>query len=269
MRKDMHIMNFPYDDFNKCLIDIYIDYYNLYPHLPKMYFDVILTDNLMNYHLKLRPDLREELISSGIESQNDYNGRMVPPKNVGDTISILINKSKIEEYSNDGTMTWLGTFAHEFTHAHDYYRMAVKNNIVSYDTLLSGDYYMFQLWSEFHARIYGYKFLINFHYGNRKDYIKILKDVFDNASITYLDSEKEFIERNVHKTNIMYTIMQMLGRFAVWNEYFPDVYNEKYLSKKFQPYIWITKLFSYLINNKELNMVTDNFSEMTSIISNI
>ena len=57
-------------------------------------------------------------------------------------------------------MTWLGTIAHELTHAIDYYQMARKEKLDCYGPLLkTASYLMFQLWSEYHAKRLGYGFM--------------------------------------------------------------------------------------------------------------
>ena len=50
-------------------------------------------------------------------------------------------------------MTWVGTLAHEYTHALDFYKMAKLEALDSYAPLEDPDrYFLFQQWTEYHAR---------------------------------------------------------------------------------------------------------------------
>lgn len=99
-------------------------YYESYPNMERISVDINFTDDLGKTHCELRSDIKERLIAEGLESQQDCNGRMVAPCSINDTMHILLNTKKVIQYCNDGSMTWVGTFAHELTHAIDFYQMA-------------------------------------------------------------------------------------------------------------------------------------------------
>ena len=81
----------------------------------------------------LSPSPTTSILKEGIQS--DYNGRMVVPESLDDPIHILLNTRKVEEYTNDGSMTWIGTIGHEYTHAIDFYQMARLEELDSYSPL--------------------------------------------------------------------------------------------------------------------------------------
>ena len=108
-------------------------YHSTFPEAMQIPVSVSFTDNLNRTHAELRPDRADLILKEGIQS--DYNGRMVVPESLDDPIHILLNTRKVEEYTNDGSMTWIGTIGHEYTHAIDFYQMARLEELDSYSPL--------------------------------------------------------------------------------------------------------------------------------------
>ena len=146
------------NDIIQTLLELY---YKVFPETPTLSVGVIFTADLNMTHAELRPDKKDQILHSQL--QNDFNGRMVVPDSTMDTIYILLNSAMVKQYTEDGSMTWVGTVGHEFTHAVDFYMMAKKDGLTSYTPLEeSGQYLMFQQWTEYHARKCGYRFLREF-----------------------------------------------------------------------------------------------------------
>ena len=130
-------------------------YFSQNSDAPRIPVNMILTEDMNKTHLEIRPDLAD-LIS---DTDNSYNGRMVAPHSLEDPIFILLNINKVLKYTEDRTLTWVGTIGHELTHAVDYYEMARKTEVETYDSLQDLPHFtLFQLWSEYHARKKGYNF---------------------------------------------------------------------------------------------------------------
>ncbi len=248
---------------------LFLDYYDLYPGMPTIPINIVFTDCLSKSHLELRPDMKDRLLKEGIEKEDDGNGRMVPPHNVGEYINILLNRKRLMEYIDDESSTWRGTFAHELTHAIDYFQMAVKENLNIYDPLSETDgYLMFQLWSEYHARKLGYSFLRNqLHIdsddGNEKERVKHILEV-------ELPFHTKAHYKEYHETNDgirqMYITMQLLGRCSVWCDLFPETFNESALKSIYINTPWIYDIFVFLRQHDTLDRIYSDFESMRLVL---
>lgn len=245
-------------------------YYMLNPTMERIPVNVVLTDNLNRTHCELRPEYRDKLITENDESGNDYNGRMVVPHSITEPISILINTEKIEQYTKDGSLTWIGTISHELTHAIDYYQMARKESLTYYDPLEEiASHQMFQLWSEYHARKLGYMLLRKVHdeFGNldsEQQQIEYIKD-------EEWPSHKDKYYSDYHATedgNLqLYLTMQLLGRYSAWCDLFPDVFNEETLSTEFFFAPWMGHLFSFLRKRETLDTVYPDLDDLRCVLA--
>lgn len=163
----------------------------------------------------------------------------------------------------------LGTFAHELTHAIDFYQMALKENLDYYDPLLATDkYLMFHLWSEYHARKLGYSFLrkqlnVDADVNNEKKMIDYIKN------IEWPNHLKRHYHE-YHKTNNgniqMNDTMQLLGRYAVWSDLFPEEINEPALKEIFINSPWMYNIYTFLRQHNSLDSVYPNFEAMRLIL---
>ena len=257
------------NEFKTVMSRLLIDYYNLYPEASQINFEIILTDDLCKKHLELRPDLKDALLAEGIENENDYNGRTVCPKYVGDTISILVNSHKYKEYTDDKSYTWIGTIAHELTHAVDFSVMASKENLNTYDPLIKREkYLMFQLWTEYHARRVGYSFLryelkVDTDNNSKEERINhIMKKEMPFHMNHFYNDYHSGIDGNKQ----LYLTMQMAGRFSVWCDLFPDIFNDIFLKDTFSQCLWLYNILVFLRNHESLDSVYDCFDEMRLIL---
>lgn len=245
------------------------EYFKLYPTMERIPVEIVFTDNLGATHLKLRPDRKEQLLERGLESDNNYNGRMVVPHKLDDTMYVLLNTQKVIEYTNDKSMTWAGTLAHELTHAIDYYQMARKESLESYDPLEeTTSYSMFQLWSEYHARKLGYRFL--------REMLGVDKDsTIQNEVISHIkDTEWPFQKkRHYHEYHRdqngwqqMYITMQLLGRYSVWCDLYPHSFNLSEIEAEFAYTPWMCHLFGFLYCHETLPQIYNYFNDMRLIL---
>ena len=258
-------------ELNSMINILYEQYYKCYPYMERIPVNIELTDDLTKKHLELRSDIKERLIEEDIDSQQHFNGRMVPPYDITDNINILLNTNKVIQYCNDGSFTWIGTFAHELTHAIDFYMMARKENLKTYDTLQERSIYlMFQLWSEYHARKLGYNFLrkvlgVDEHTScSRQERIDHIKNT------EWPEHKKRHFEeyhQNRNGNNQMYITMQLLGRYSVWCDLFPDNFNEDAFAIDFINEAWMRHLFSFMRQHETLDTIYGNFDLMESIIN--
>lgn len=245
-------------------------YYVCYPDTEKIVVNINFTDDLGKTYCELRQDIKEKIITKGIDYLQKFNGLMVAPYSVKDNINILLNTNKVIEYCNDGSMTWIGTLAHELTHAIDFYQIAKKDNLLSYDTIEdNSEYLMFQFWTEYHARKLGYSFLRNC--------LKVDNDEISSKEerVNYiLDTEwpthkqRHFVEyhQDTNGINQIYVTMQLLGRYSVWCDLFPKAFNENTFNKNFKTELWMQHLFSFMRKRETLDSIYNNFECMKKIL---
>lgn len=256
-------------ELNEICNSIIEAYFKLYLNMERIPVKIIFTDNLGATHLELRPDRKGQLLAGGLESENDYNGRMVVPYELDDTIHILLNTQKVIEYTNDKSMTWVGTLAHELTHAIDYYQMARKESLESYAPLEEIALYdMFQLWSEYHARKLGYRFLREFLDADKDSSIQeqIIKHIKDVEWNFHKNQHYHEYHRNQNPWQQMYITMQLLGRYSVWCDLYPQSFNLSELKAEFMTIPWIYHLFSFLYSHETLAQIYDCFEDMRLIL---
>ena len=136
------------DIFSAILVDCFAFFGTENPVVP----DYRIVENLASEYLALRPDVLERS-SATVESLNDYNGFVVPPKKVGDVFTVLINKNVLMGNLQNARADWIGTIVHETTHVQDFAQYARIVGATEYDEILRTDLHgMFNLWSEIHAR---------------------------------------------------------------------------------------------------------------------
>lgn len=248
------------------LIDKYYEYYQYMQRIP---VKIVFTYDLWKTHFKYRPDHKERLMNEGHKSQSEDNGRMILPNKFEDEIYVLLNLKKVEEYTKDKSMAWIGTMAHELTHAIDYYQMARKESLEKYDLLEETSSYLpFQLWSEYHARKLGYGFLrrileVDVDSCTEKDRIKYIVDTeWPFHMKSFLDEYHKTSNGNVQ----MYLTMQLLGRYSVWCDLFPDDFNEKVFTTTFENNPWFHHLFSFIRKHETLDAIYNHFGDFQLIL---
>ena len=245
------------------ILSIITSYYEMFPTMEIIPVNIITTDNLNRTHCELRPEYKNKFLGANAELGNEDNGRMVVPHSINETISILLNSKKLKEYAGNATTTWIGTIAHELTHAIDYYQIARKDGLYYYDPLEdTALYHMFQLWSEFHARKLGYHFLrkviskSNDSEDEQQQIEYILKTRYNRACLFNIDENRH-----------IYNTMQLLGRYSVWCDLFPATFNEEALSTDFLNSAWIAHLLSFLRKHDSLDLIYYNFDELRCVLS--
>ena len=241
-------------------------FHTLHPDEQYPPYDIILTDDLNQAHAELQPEYAEEILRKN--EQTDFNGRMVPPLRQDGVFCILINTDKVNQYLAENTNEYIGTLAHELTHTSDYYKMALKENIDSYDTLKTiGKYTPFQMWSEFHARREGYTFLLAF--------TELANGTADkDFHLNWIQTKEAPFQWDYYRRMCavgdswmkLYLTMQFLGRYTVWNEQFPDSFNSWTIKKDSGGAMWMVRLFEFLREHKTLEEIYPYWEEFREVL---
>ncbi len=69
----------------------------------------------------------------------------------------------------------------------------------------------------------------------------------------------------------VYTIMQFLGRFSIWQDLFPDAISEKQIPKELVHVFGerILNLYRFLYLNKTFDDIKFNFSDLDILLDNL
>lgn len=257
-------------DINDIINTLYKQYFKVFSDTEEIPVKIILTDNLAKSHYELRPDRKEELIAQNIEAYNIQNERMVTPRSNDEPTYILLNTKMIKKYTEDGSMTWVGTLAHELTHAIDYNQFANREGLNSLDIIEgTSNFYMFQLWSEYHARKRGYYFLrLFFENQNMLDAREIqVEHILQTEWPFHMKNHFREYHENTNGNNQMYITMQLLGRYSVWCDLFPDDFNKEAFARDYAQTPWMVHLFTFLRAHETLDDIYGNFKKLKAVFA--
>jgi hypothetical protein len=241
-------------------------YYVLYPEMVRIPVRVEVCECISDAYLRIRPEHEHRMSRQALD---EINGMVALPKTIEEPISILISKNRVLEYTNDKSMTWVGTFAHELTHAIDFYQIARKGNHKNYDSFQEADENrMFQLWTEYHAKKLGYSFL--------RSVLEVDLDSNNiDGALEYIitkewpaQKERFFQEyRSTHNANEqMYLSMHILGRYSVWCDLFPSEFNSKSIENEFPHHLWMKDLLEFLRKHETLDAISEKFDYFEDVL---
>lgn len=222
-------------------------------------------DDLYARRLELAQDdkLRSEIIGNK-KFIEGLNGTMVLPPNKGEMAYILISKAILND------TYFIGTIIHELTHIYDFMDFAREfcdddYGIVDLHNLFGPFYH----WSEFNARRNGYLYyrdiqlkLLDEKLSDEEQLEHILNTELKLHYDRLLSDLREYSQdRNNQK--YIYSLIQFIGRFSVWEDLFPAIINPQkylpdYLLKTYGSKI--IALYDLLHSMKDFNLAKDKLS---------
>ncbi len=242
-------------------------YANMYPKLCQIPLSIEITKDLDARHCEIRPEYAD--IISQKNQHSDDNGRTVVSRKVGETIYILLNEDKMKEYIINQNATWIGTVAHELTHALDYHQMAKLEGLEYYDKLEKDDY-LFISWSEYHAKKNGYSFLrlmlgkMNLLKEDNEEIEKIINIEWPHCIKDFFVDYHKNLNDGLYQ---IYLTMHILGRYSVWNDLYPEYFNESRLADDFCNTPWMGRLYSFMHKHEDLESIYPCFEEFRAVLS--
>lgn len=228
--------------------------------------EVIISKDMAKSYTKLRGDL----VENGTVNLDDiqrYHGLTVQPIVDDGTFTILLNETYIKESTKKQNVDWLGTLVHEAVHVNDfkdYFKIVSPN---SYDELYDyNQHRMFQYWTEFHARAIGHYFLRKYTLLNFENisHIENLINVELPFQINYMVNEVSATD-NVDRQ--MYVIVHFLGRLAVWQYLYPDIFDTRFIKQLMNSNSWMEELYYLLIKYDTLENIHPHFKEIEDILN--
>lgn len=168
--------------------------------------------------------IRNEVICAK-EFIEGLNGTMVLPRKKGDVCYIVMSKNVI------GNSQFISTIIHELTHIYDFIDFASEFCEDDYEYIDIHDLFgPFYFWTEFNARRKGYYYYRDIHLDlvdeklSEEEQIKhILQTELNLHSERLFNDLREYL--NARNNQFIYSLIQFLGRFSVWEDLFPEVIN--------------------------------------------
>lgn len=255
------------DSLAEFFVHIVNDYFKTF-NIEVVIPEYVFASDMLEAYLNKRPDLANE-IRGDSDELNQYNGFTVPPKSVGGTFVVLLNRTKLVENLKNGDLTWIGTITHENTHIIDFMNYAKITNVSDYDELLSIDKNaMFLLWTEFNAKSKGYFFVRKYSFENMYDPSQI-----PHIVNTELPFQEQLLRENFHATTNgykqAYLVANYLGRLFALHQIFPEYFTDGLISKMdiFKNNGWMLEWYYFLCSHSELDIAYECFDDMKKILS--
>ena len=212
---------------------------------------IVVTDNIekeYNYHLK-KYNKEYDYISF-----SDYNGMICVPNTTNEETTLIINYDRIINYKENNCQV-ICTIFHELIHAKDYYEYYKKYFDGIYDSSINRDsQYGFFNWSEFNAKrisYFEYCNLINEDKVKSQEALNNIKE--HEIPLQNKMMKKYLVDDKTDMEEIIYNLMLYLGRYSVWEEFFPDEFNNNKMFpkelKKYEPLI--NEIYNHLKHNSK------------------
>lgn len=226
---------------------------------------VIIAEDMADAYNELRGDL----VENGTRDLSDiqmFHGLTVQPKEANGKFTILLNKEYIVESINKQNVDWLGTLVHEAVHVNDFKAYFNLIQPDSFDELYSyNQHRMFLHWTEFHARAIGHYFLRKYTLDNFKGEIHL-----ENLLNYELPYQIQYLVTEVGATDNadrqMYVVVHFLGRLAIWQHLYPDVFDTSFIEQLLRGNPWMEELYYFLIRYEKLKDIYPHFGDMENIL---
>lgn len=242
------------------IICIYYKELNLSPRK----IDIFIEEDMCKKYIELRPDHAKKFPEQ-MADLNKYSGTTVPPKQLENDFSIIIQSGYFfESFSHNAE--WIGTIIHEITHVEDFILFAKLADIQDYDEILDiNKNWMFLIWTEFNAKAKGYYYEKKFSY----------KDIHDKGHLDYIVKQEllfqvqELVNKYYSENNAfrqMYIVAHFLGRLFVWEKLFPEYFTENKTKEIIGDNIWMFDVYTFFRSHVDLEMAYKDFCFLKEII---
>lgn len=231
-----------------------------------------IVENAYYAIFQLEPLNMEIILVDKISNQknDETRGVMIPPKTIDGKFSIKIKQNYCWDCLKQNDWQWAGTLTHEMTHVYDYFNYVKMNGLENYAMVQYEFIHRpFVLWTEFNARKIGYFFVRLFTFG--KEFDDAAKqnqiDCILETEFPYQLEKVSKVMKSSNETldNKLYEVMQFMGRYCVWEQLFPEIFNEEFRKRTFDDDMFLN-LYDFLVNHLTLEDANKDFDEMLNII---
>lgn len=250
--------------FEQVVQTIVADYFETFSITP-ISIKYSIVDDMVQAYTQLRPEHAKKEPQK-IATLNQYNGSTVVPNDINGMFTILLNQKYIQESYVDGNANWIGTIAHETTHAIDFTNYAAILETENYEEILSvSQNAMFQLWTEFNARAKGYYFVRKYTFDDMFDETQT-----DDIINIEIPAQEKLLFQNYHSTDDgiqqAYLVSHYLGRLYALQQIFPHIFTDEQVKDLIPPNPWMYKWFLFLKSHATLEKAYPCFEEMKNIL---
>lgn len=244
--------------------DIVKSFMNKYNFPKELKIRVIITDDIPSEYKKHQKRLNKKF---DYISPIDLNGITCVPNTIDEETILLIDYNRAKDFKENNCEV-ICTIFHELIHAKDYYNYYKKYCNGVYDSVKNrSSQHGFMNWSEFNAKKISYFEYCKLVYAEKIGSKEHLKEIKDNE-LPKRNKELEDIlkNKNIDIDYIVYNVMLYLGKYSVWEELFPEEFNNgsKFPDElnKYKPLVGV--LYNTLQNNKGK---VENYLEIKKLIN--
>lgn len=233
--------------------------------LDKIQLIIDIEDNIYEKLLSLTYDEEEKqnLIKSKLFIEN-LNGTISLPNNIDGEYHILLSKSIVSREK----LVFIKTLVHELVHIYDYKKFLSHKNKKSYNGIKKLDnHFEFFYWTEFRAYRTGYQYYINMVLSDLENQNDIIKEEINHLCYHFESLQKVLKNSSDNIYKSMYYMVSYLGIYSVWMDL--KIFN---LSSDNLKTIYkgnMDKLYSFFVNNENLNDMDNNINKLSIIIEDI
>ena len=254
----------PESSVESILLEIVTDFYTTFG-LEPVSVRYVIAEDMGEAYSDLRPDYISQHPELAANAQK-YNGITVLPDSLDGEFTVLLNGVILQQSVVDGNANWIGTIAHETTHAVDYTEYADLVWVDSYDELqLIDKHAMFQLWTEVNARAKGYYFVRKYTFEDMTDE----RQVSDILNIE-LPGQYNLLFQNYNATRDgyqqAYLVAQYLGRLYTLQQLFPKTFTNKFIRQHLSTNKLMYDWFVFYSKYNTLSEAYEHFDEMKNIL---
>lgn len=223
--------------------------------------EIEFVDNIYERKLELAvSDEMKQAVTESKEFHSGLNGTLIMPDEEEKSVIILVANHTINK-----ELLFISTIIHELTHAHDFTEF-IRDNNGNRDIENT-----MTLWSEFHARRMGYRYyraIVTRIYGEAS-YEENIRHILEKECPYQLGILVQSLEKYQNDPyQYLYSIMQFLGRYSVWQDLYSESINENTLPKELIEGFGqrIIDLYRFLYENKTFDQVKDKLHELEILL---
>lgn len=246
---------------NKNPLEVVLEFYTNKYKVPKeLKYEIAIVDDIEKSAEEYFKKIEKEY---DYISDIDYNGVTLVPHTTDEPIMILLSKDRAIS-AKDNNCEIICTLFHELTHVVDFYNYYSVFCDGNYDSGIGRDsQYGFHNWSEFHAKKISYLEYGKIIYKENYNSSEVL-DIIVNKTLPIKNDELDnYLTNDYDLEEIIYNLMFYLGRYSVWEDWFPDEFkNGNHFSKelkKYQPLV--DTLFDLLKNTNNTKNEYENIKK--------
>lgn len=250
--------------FVKLISKVWSDYCNELKKEPLSIVNFCVVNDINQEYRKIRPDQAEKYPEQ-FENEIHYSALTITPSLTNENFYVLLDSKYFVE-SLEKNYNWAGSVAHELTHVYDHMEYADLIDCHDYDDIIDlTQHWMFNIWTEFHAKAIGYYFVRKYSFENVYDTSQVEDIVQKELPMHSKDMFESYHAAN-NPFDQMYAVTHFLGRLFIWEKLFPDYFTENMIRQLLGENKWMLDTYIFLKNHMKLDEAFRDFEELKNIL---